>query len=42
MVTSDPRGFNEVFVSVERLCDSKKYIIHMTKVIASSTPTSLA
>ena len=42
MVTSDPRGFNGEFVSTDHTCNSKKGFIHITKVIASSTPTSSA
>ena len=40
IVTSDPRGFNGEFMSIDLTCDSKKCLIHMTKVIVSSTPTS--
>ena len=42
IVTSDPRGFNGEFVSINHTCDSKKYFIHMTKVMALSTPKSSA
>ena len=42
MVTSDPRDFKGEFISTDRTCDSKKCLIYMTKVIASSIPTSLA
>ena len=42
MITSDPRGFKGEFISTDRTCDSKKCSIHMTKVMASSTPTSSA
>ena len=42
IVTSDPKGFNVEFMLIDLTCDSKKCFIHMTNVIASSTPTSLA
>ena len=42
MATSDPRDFNELFVFIEHTCDSKKCLIHKTKVIALSTPRSSA
>ena len=39
IVTADPKGFNGEFMIIDLTCDSKKCFIHMTNIIASSTPT---
>ena len=42
IVTSDLKDFSREFKFIGLTCDSKKCFIHMTNVIASSTPTSSA
>ena len=39
IITSDPKGFNGEFMLIDLSCESKKYFIHTTNVIASSTPS---
>ena len=36
----DPKGFNRELTLIDLTCDSKKCLIHMINIIASSNPIS--